>query len=98
MKRSIKELTSFSEWERERLKDPEFARMAKQVEHEFLLADSLISLRKKKNLSQEDLAKKIGSKQPVISRLESGTSKPSISLLERVAQALNATLEVRLVE
>ena len=38
------------------------------------------------------MAKKIGTKQPVISRLETGAEKPSVALLGLIAKALNVNL------
>ncbi|MBI2590273.1 MAG: helix-turn-helix transcriptional regulator [Candidatus Blackburnbacteria bacterium] len=43
---------------------------------------------------QEQLAKKVGTGQAVISRLEGINAKPSISLLRRVAQALGTKIQV----
>ena len=87
------------EWtriKREMLKDPAFKREYEALESEFELARSIIERRIAKGLSQRDLAERIGTKQPVISRLESGSTKPSLSLLERVADALDATVIVTL--
>lgn len=61
---------------------------------EFALVEAIIEKRLKQGLTQEQLAKKIGSKQPVISRLEQGTYNPSIKFLTRVAEALDAKLKV----
>ena len=38
-------------------------------------------------LTQEQLALRVGTKQPVISRVEAGRSAPSISFIERCARA-----------
>jgi len=70
-------------------------RKPKKTEHEYQLARSLIKIRLRKNITQEELAKKANTKQPVISRLETGAVKPSISLLERIALALDSTLDIR---
>jgi predicted transcriptional regulator len=51
-------------------------------------------LRLSHKLSQSQLAKKAKTKQPVISRLETGTVKPSFSLLERIARATNTRLVI----
>ncbi len=61
---------------------------------EFALVEMIIEKRLKQGLTQQQLAKKIGSKQPVISRLEQGTYNPSIKFLTRVAEALDAKLTV----
>ena len=47
-------------------------------------------------LSQTELAHRVGTKQPVISRLESGAGNPTLDLLRRVAKALDTELHVSL--
>lgn len=39
----------------------------------------------------------IGTRQPSIARLENGSSLPSISFLNKIATALDAKIEVRLI-
>jgi transcriptional regulator with XRE-family HTH domain len=48
------------------------------------------------NLTQEQLAELVGTKQSNISRLESGEYNPTIEFLSKVAQAMGKTLEIRL--
>jgi transcriptional regulator with XRE-family HTH domain len=48
-------------------------------------------------LTQAQLAKLVGTRQPSIARLESGERKPSLSFLQRVAEVLDARIEVHLV-
>ena len=95
MKRDIKKLTSWRTYDKKLLKDKKFIKVAGGLESEFVLADSLIRVRKKRSLTQVQLAKKIGTKQPVISKLETANSKPSLSLLKRIAQALDSRLTVK---
>ena len=95
MKRNIKELTSWKTYEKKLLKDKSFKKVADELEPEFVLADSLIKARKKQKLTQGELAQKIGTKQPVISRLETASSKPSLSLLKRIAEVLDTSLTVK---
>ncbi len=45
-----------------------------------------------KNLTQIELANLVGTKQSSISRIESGSSLPSISFLMKIAQAFNTYL------
>ena len=54
-------------------------------------------LRIAKGLSQAQLAKLVGTKQPGIARLESGKTEPKLSFLRRVAEALGYRLEIRFV-
>ncbi len=48
----------------------------------------ILRLRLEQGLSQEALAKRIGTKQSAISRLESGDYNPSVEFLSKVAHAL----------
>ncbi len=46
-----------------------------------------------KNMSQEDLAKKANVDRSYISQIESGKKIPSLSVLERIADALECSLK-----
>lgn len=94
MRKKIK-LIPWEEIEKRWMKNPKFVRAWEKIEPEYQLARNLIGMRLKKKLSQAELAKKIGSKQPVISRLEAMSTTPSVSLLKRVAEALDTRLEIR---
>lgn len=61
---------------------------------ELQLASQIIEARIKKNLSQTELATRINSGQAVISRLENMSSKPSLSLLTKVAKALDTKFHI----
>ncbi len=52
-------------------------------------------LREARQLSQRELAERMGTTQSVVGRLEAGGSRPTLGTLERVAQALGLRLEVR---
>lgn len=78
------------------LKDPEFRKEYEALKPEYKLASTLIRLRLAKGLTQEQLAKLLNTKQESIARLESGGSLPSLSTVKRVADALDADLEINL--
>jgi ribosome-binding protein aMBF1 (putative translation factor) len=52
-------------------------------------------LREAHGLSQRELAERMHTTQSVVARLEAGGSKPSLSTLERVANALGTSVDVR---
>lgn len=73
------------------LKNKNFKKEYDALSNEFTLAKEIIKLRKKRNLTQKDLAEKIGTSQPAIARIESGNYKNlSLSFINRLAQALDA--------
>lgn len=58
------------------------------------ISKMVVKLRQEAKLTQAQLAKKAGTSQPVIARLESGHDSrlPSLLLLVRIAEASNAKL------
>ncbi len=87
---------NWKEHKKRLLKDPGFRKEYEALEPEYRLAAALIRLRLAKGLTQEDLAKRLNTKQESIARLESGGSLPSLSTVKRVADALDAELEINL--
>ena len=63
------------------------------------LAQTVHDLRERQGLTQTDLARRVGTRQPNISRLERGEAAglPSLDLLGRVADALGGRLDVRII-
>ncbi|MEW6142465.1 MAG: helix-turn-helix transcriptional regulator [Chloroflexota bacterium] len=87
---------TWKEHKKQLLKNPEFRKEYMALEPEYRVAASVIKLRLLRGLTQEQLARPIKTKQSSIARLESGTSLPSLSMLRRVADALDAKVEVEL--
>lgn len=78
------------------MNDPEFRGEYEALEPEYQLAAALIRLRVARGLTQEELARLLNTKQESIARLESGGSLPSLSMVKKVADALDADLEIKL--
>ncbi len=76
----------FDEWD----KDPEFRAAYDALEEEFALASALI--RARADLSQAELARRMGTSQSAIARLESGRSRPSTRTLRKFAEATGMKL------
>ncbi len=87
---------NWKEHKKRLLENPEFRTEYEELEPEYKLASALIRLRLAKGLTQEQLAKLLNTKQESIARLESGGSLPSLSTVKKVANALDAELEINL--
>jgi ribosome-binding protein aMBF1 (putative translation factor) len=81
---------SFARWR----KDPEFMREYDALEEEFALANALIGARAHADLTQEELALRMGTSQSAIARLESGRVMPSTRTLRKLAEATGTKLRI----
>lgn len=72
------------------------------LEEEFALLDKILQARQEAGLTQEEVAKRMGTKRSAVARLESslanGKHSPSIATLRKYAKAMNHRLEIRFVE
>ena len=93
----MKRKTNFDLYLEEQLKDRDFAERFKRAGEAWDVAIKLASLRKASGLSQKELAKRVGTSQQQISRLESPSYEGhSLSMLRRVAEVLGATVHIEL--
>ena len=73
-------------------KEPKYRKAYEALEEEFVLASAVIDARNRAGLTQQELAKKMGTTQPVVARLESGRVRPSMRTLQRFAEATGSRL------
>jgi DNA-binding XRE family transcriptional regulator len=80
------------------LKDKEFRIYFDKAEAKRKIAQEIATLRKAHHLTQAQLAEKVGTKQQVISRVESHNDKrmPSFEFLDRIAKTFNRRLVISL--
>ena len=71
------------------------------LEPEFYLLRDMLVAREEAGLSQAEIAERMGTKSPAVTRLESslssGKHSPSIATLKKYAEAVNCHLEIKLV-
>lgn len=77
------------------LSKPGIRKAYEDLQPEFAIVQAIIDARVKKKISQEELARRMGTGQAVISRLENMNAKPSLSLIQRLADALNLKFEIK---
>lgn len=56
------------------------------------IIDDIVSLRKKRGITQQQLSELSGIKQPMIARIESGKSDPQLSTIIKILDCLEARL------
>ncbi len=79
----------------ELLKNKDVLEEYKKLEPRYQLISQLLEARLRNGFTQETLAKKIGTKQEAIARLESGHVNPTIGFLEKITQALGTRLVIQ---
>lgn len=87
---------SFNEMKEELLKDDEFKAEYEKLKPRYEAIEQIIRARKEQNMTQSELAKRVGTQKSNISRLESGNYNPSLDFLTKVSEALGKSLSVQL--
>ncbi|CAG22165.1 MULTISPECIES: helix-turn-helix domain-containing protein [Photobacterium] len=85
---------SLSALKKNALQNPEVKKAYDDLGAEFELISSLITMREESGLTQDEVAERMGTKAPNISRLESGRSNPSLKTLVSYAQACGFKLDL----
>ncbi len=88
---------SFKKVRDEWMKDPAFRAEYERLAPEFALARALIKARTNAKLTQAQVAKRMGTTQSVVARIESGQNAPNLRTLEKYAEAVGRRIEVKLV-
>jgi DNA-binding XRE family transcriptional regulator len=81
----------------ESLQNEDFKTAYEQKELRFRIIDILVGLRLQYKLTQGELAKKLGTTQTVISRIENGSVNVGIDFLQKLANAFNKKIEITVV-
>lgn len=76
------------------LAEKEIRREYEALEPEFELRRALIYLRQSMNITQQELAEKVNTKQEYVSRIERGHVEISVPYLARLVKALGADMEI----
>ncbi len=80
------------------LENPKVKEEYDKLETAFELIDTLLSMRKKSGLTQDEIAKKMGTQKSNISRLEKGSSNPSWKTLQNYANACGFEIHMKVNE
>ena len=88
----------FQEYLREQSKDPKFKKHYNEYGKQLEIAYQILKLRKQKGLSQAELAKKIGTKQSNIARMETGQQNFTTDTLQKIADAFKCNLKIEFIK
>jgi DNA-binding XRE family transcriptional regulator len=88
---------NFYEFLEENLKDPEFKEAYELEKDRAKLAYKIYQLRKRSQLTQLELAKRLHTKQSVIARIENGNQNLSFAMLQKIAHVFNKKIDVNFI-
>lgn len=80
------------------LKDQQFADEYDKLKPRYEAIEQIIKIRREQNMTQAELAKRVGTQKSNISRLESGNYNHSLDFLVKVSDALGKILSVQLIQ
>lgn len=86
----------FSNYLKQLEQDAEYQATMKELQPYLDIANDVLELRLKNGWSQSELAERANTKQANISRLESGLANPTVSFLQKIANAFSTDLEIRI--
>ena len=87
--------TKYEDFEAELLRKPEIRREYEALKPKYEMIQSLIERRNQLRISQTQLARIIGTRQPAISRLERGDYNTTLNTLFKVANALDLDISLK---
>ena len=88
----------WQEFKRKRFaEDSELKKEYDRLEPEYKIISQVLKLRRKKEISQKELAKMMNTKQPSIARFESGDYNPTLDFLKRIADVLDSDLDIKFI-
>ena len=97
-KKQLSEVIDFQEYLTREIKNPEFKKYYDKYSKQLEIAYQILQLRKQKRMSQTELAKKLGTKQSNIARMETGQQNFTTDMLQKIATALKKNLRIEFIK
>ena len=94
----IKKAISFDVFLEEELRNPEFKKWYDYYGKQLETSYKILQMRKQKNMAQTELAKRIGTKQANIARIEAGNQNLTLETLQKIATVFGCKLSVDFVK
>jgi ribosome-binding protein aMBF1 (putative translation factor) len=93
-RKKVQKAVDFQVYLRNQLKNPEIKKHYGEYGKRLEIAYQILRLRKQKKMSQMELAKKIGTKQSNIARLEMGQQNFTTETLQKIALVFDCDLKI----
>jgi transcriptional regulator with XRE-family HTH domain len=92
--------SSLKDFRSRALARPEVKKAYEELKEEFAFLDEVLRARAESGLTQAEIARRIGTTQSAVARLESGSPKhsPSVATLQKYARAVGCRVEIKLVK
>lgn len=95
--KDIKKLIDFKTYLNKQLKNPEFKKHYDDAGKQLQIAYQIMQLRKQQGISQSELAKKIGTTQSNVARIEAGQQNFTTATLQKIATVFKRDLRIEFV-
>lgn len=93
----MKNLTNYEQDLKNRLKNSVFRKGFEEEYAKVKFAYQMMQLRKKQRISQAQLAKKLGTTQSVVARMEAGKQNFTLDTLQKIASVFRRQLKIQFV-
>ena len=93
----MKKLTNYEQFVVSKLRNPTFKKTLAEESLRLKVAYRILELRRGHELTQKELAKKIGTSQSVVARIEHGQENISVDRLDMIAHVFGKHVELRLI-
>ncbi|MDO8505427.1 MAG: helix-turn-helix transcriptional regulator [bacterium] len=93
----MKTLTNYEQFVAKKLKRPSFKKAFAEESLRLQVAYQILELRRKHALTQHALARRIGTTQSVIARIEQGRENISVDRLDSIAHLFGKQIEVQFI-
>ena len=97
-KRKTQKAVDFQDYLAEKLKNPRFRKYYDEYSKQLEIAYQILQLRRQKRMSQAELARKIGTKQSNIARMEAGQQNFTTDTLQKIAAVFKRDLKIEFVK
>lgn len=94
---SLKQAVNFESYLHHQLKNRKFRKFYDEYGKHLEIAYQILQLRKKVGMSQTELAKRLGTTQSNVARIETGQQNFTTATLQKIAEAFNRDLKIEFV-